>query len=259
MSEFKYVHDEIHHNLEAPTIIVSYLMEKINPKSVIDIGCGIGTFLKVFKEYGVDDILGIDGEWVNLELLKKYINPSCFKTANIENEIILNRKYDLAICLEVAEHLKEDSADTIVKSLTKLSDIIIFSAAFPGQGGQNHINEQWPTYWEEKFSKNEFQFYDVLRPVFWDNSLIPVWYKQNIFLVVKNGSDHIVDKFKENLNYKITNIVHPEYFNIHLNNTEKLEILQKQYNDVLKGRNSIRIYVKIISKFFLRKIHLYNK
>ena len=63
MTDVKYFHDEEHHNLISPRVIVPQLVKIINPKSVIDVGCGIGTFLKVFKENGIDDIYGLYRDW----------------------------------------------------------------------------------------------------------------------------------------------------------------------------------------------------
>lgn len=259
MNGIKYVHDEVHHNINAPSIIIPFLIENIQPKSVIDVGCGVGTFLSVFKSHAVDDIFGLDGEWVNMELLKKHIDLSYFKTANLEAKIDINRKFDLAISLEVAEHIKESSADVFVENLINLSNIIVFSAAFPGQGGQNHVNEQWPSYWADKFEKHNYKFYDVLRPYFWDNQSIDIWYRQNMFLVVKNGHNDIIPSFNMHLSGKIMNIIHPEIFKNQLVIGEKLAALQKNHDDYIKGRNNLVMYLKVIVKYFLRKIHLYNK
>ncbi len=95
----KYIHDETVHNLNAPNRIVPEVIQLVNPQSVVDIGCGIGTFLHVFKMNGVSDVLGIDGPWANKKLLKKYINPEEFQEWDLEKEIKLNKKYDLVVSL----------------------------------------------------------------------------------------------------------------------------------------------------------------
>jgi SAM-dependent methyltransferase len=255
----KYFHDDEHHNLVAPSIIMPYILSGIKPKSVVDIGCGIGTFLHVCKNNGIDDILGIDGEWTDQNLLSKYIDLSEFQIADLESKLQIKRKFDLAICLEVAEHLREDSAKTIVSNLVNLSDIIIFSAAFPGQGGQNHLNEQWPSYWAKIFNDYDFNFFDVLRPIFWENEKIPIWYKQNMFLVVKNGKEEILRYFKSKMNEPLINFVHPNCFYPHLERSNELDILQKKYSDLIKGKSNFKMYSKVITKYFLRKFGLYNK
>lgn len=259
MQEKKYYHDEIHHNLKAPSIIVPYLIKGINPHSVVDVGCGIGTFLNVFKKEGVEEIIGLDGEWVNLELLQKYIDVDNLIITDLEKEFALERRFDLAISLEVAEHIKETNSNIFVANLTKLSDVIVFSAAFPGQGGQNHVNEQWPSYWAEKFRKHGYNFYDVLRPVFWNNKDIDIWYRQNIFLVLKEGKEHIANCFDGMQQPDYLNIIQPEIFESHLLNSEKLVNLKIEHEKLLKGRADLKTYTKIMLKYFLRKLNLYRK
>lgn len=259
MENLKYFHDEIHHNLKASSIIVPLLVQKIKPKSVVDVGCGIGTFLNVFKKEGVRDIVGLDGEWVNTELLKKYIDIESLKIVDLEKVLILGRRFDLAVSLEVAEHIKESSVDVFVENLVNLSDVIVFSAAFPGQGGQNHVNEQWPSYWAEKFGKHGYGFYDVLRPIFWDNKDIDIWYRQNMFLVLKESKKYIVKAFVDNNSKKLLNFVHPEIFESHLQNSDRLQKLRIEMDKVLKGKADFKTYIKLILKYLLRKINLYRK
>ncbi len=249
MSNEKYIHDEVHHNINSPLIIVPYIIEKLKPKSVVDVGCGIGTFLKVFNDFGVKDYLGIDGEWVNIQLLNKYIEENNFKVLNLEEEFQLERKFDLAISLEVAEHLKPDSADIFVRNLVKLSDVIVFSAAFPGQGGQNHLNEQWPTYWAEKFNQHGYAFLDYLRPVFWNNKDIYSWYKQNMFLVVKNQKEEVADLFSQIV--PVINYIHPDYYNSSLQLIDKKSSYESEYENLVKGRAGFVIYIKMIIKSLL--------
>jgi len=188
------------------------LIKALNPQSVIDVGCGIGTFLNVFEKAGITDIMGLDGKWVDREKLSKNISLEKFQEIDLEKEISLDRKYDMAICLEVLEHVKNSFADVAVKSLTKLSDIIVFSAAIPGQGGQNHINEQWFEYWEIKFKKYNYSFHDVFRPIFWNNPNLAWWYKQNMFLVVNDLASIDHSAFEELWDKNIKNYVHPDLF-----------------------------------------------
>ncbi len=159
----RYVHNEDTHNISAPKQIVPIIIDLVKPKSVVDIGCGLGTFLYVFKENGISDVKGIDGEWVNLKLLEKYISIDEFSKENLSDFVDVKRKFDLAICLEVAEHIEECNADNLLKTLTNASDLILFSAAIPLQSGQFHVNEKWPTYWKDKFEQLGYDFFDVVR------------------------------------------------------------------------------------------------
>lgn len=237
MGRVKYIHEEFNHNLESPNQIVPLIMSLLQPKSVIDLGCGTGTFLKAFKTFGIKEILGVEGSWVNKELLFKNIACDEYLEADLEQPFNLGRKFDLVLCLEVAEHLNPNAADILVENLVSLGDVILFSAAIPYQGGQNHINEQWPQYWQEKFSSFNYDFYDNLRNCLWENNKVFWWYKQNSFLVIKRSS-LLAEKWKRTS--KILNYVNPELF---LKKSEKLE-------SIISGNETFEFYLKL----FFRKI-----
>lgn len=138
----------------------------IHPKSVVDVGCGSGAWLSVFKNKYNCNILGIDGEYVNIN--NTLLSDNEFLPHNLEKKIdiiqINHDKFDLAISLEVAEHLSPSRAEGFVEDLTKLSDAILFSAAIPLQGGVNHINERPITYWVDLFQKKGFVPINCIRP-----------------------------------------------------------------------------------------------
>lgn len=202
-------HSESIYNSRSAKEIVPTLIELINPSSVLDFGCGIGTFLSIFKNYGVDEILGIDGSWVNRSLLYEYIDEKEFLALDLNQQILLEKKYDLVLCLEVAEHLEKASADILIDNLVRAGNVIVFSAAMPNQGGQNHINEQLLTYWEKKFNRHNYIIKDVLRPIFWEDKSVDPWYKQNIILVCPKN--YKLDS--EQLEMPIRDVIHPELFN----------------------------------------------
>ncbi len=204
MSGTRYIHDTQIHRLDDARVIVPLLIKLFSPKSVVDVGCGLGSFLKVFIENGIDDVQGIEGEW--LDSSKILIDTNRLLLADIEKGIDLHRHFDIALCLEVAEHLPETSADNLIKTLTALSDVVVFSAAVPYQGGQNHINEQWIGYWQQMFSKEGFTMYDLIRPTIWNHAGVYWWYRQNIVLCIKDSVKH---NFSED---KINNYIHPELY-----------------------------------------------
>lgn len=248
----RYIHEEDTHNLNSPTIIVPYLVDTFKPASVIDVGCGIGTFLHVFKEQGVKDVLGIDGKWVNKEQL--YISNEEFLEANLEEPIKINRTCDLAICLEVAEHLEVAAADVIIDSLTSLSKTIVFSAATWKQGGQNHLNEQPFSYWKEKFEKRGFTLIDFFRPVFWNDERIQWWYKQNMFLAVHGSID--AKQFENRRQHFSENnlVIHPGLY------YERIREYEKKSEDLKKlgageGGN-FNLYLKLLYRSFKKSIRL---
>lgn len=201
----KYIHTSELHNMTSPNLIVPIVFDIFpNIKSVVDFGCGLGTWLRVFKEHGVPEILGLDGEWCDKSQLLKNISESEFKTVDLEQPVALDKTYDLVISLEVAEHLSEKSADTFVRSLVNAGKVILFSAAIPGQGGFNHINEQFPEYWKEKFLKQGYIFHDIIRDKIWDISEIDFWYKQNMFIV-----SHESVPFPADTDFKYP-VIHPD-------------------------------------------------
>ena len=151
--------------------------------SVVDFGCGVGTWLSVLKEKNVNHIQGLDGFWVKQELLE--IPKENFRQVNLEKKVKLSRRYDLAISLEVAEHLPIEAAGYFVESLVNASDFVLFSAAIPFQGGKGHINEQWPDYWARLFKDKDYIPLDIIREKIWNDEAMPIWYRQNILLFLK--------------------------------------------------------------------------
>lgn len=159
-----------------------------HPKSVIDIGCGRGTWLKAFKEIGAENLVGIDGDWNDQ---KNMVDQSIRFIGVDLNAPMANAnigRFDLAMSLEVAEHLEPTSAGPFVNSLTELSDVVMFGAAYTKQGGRNHINEQPHSYWAELFKERGYRPFDLFRSRFWGDKEIPFWYQQNTFLYVLEGS-----------------------------------------------------------------------
>lgn len=222
----KFYHDDRLVSFHSAAVIVPVINALVKPASVIDLGCGSGSFLNQFKQHGVKTVLGLDGEWANLSLVKQYLSEDEFAIVDLENFSVNGRRFDLAINLEVAEHLSEASADKHVENLTQLSNVILFSAAIPFQGGQNHINEQWPSYWAEKFRKHDYLFMDILRPIFWGNHQVEYWYQQNIFLVVKKGYSPdlaVLDQYKDP--YRIMDCVHPAIYNQKITTIQRIKNL----------------------------------
>jgi SAM-dependent methyltransferase len=185
---------------DSSTKIVPLILDRFNPKSIIDIGCGNGIWLNTFEKFGINNYLGIDGDYVKKEFF--HANFSKFLTADLEVNLDLNIRFDLAVCLEVGEHLPSNCAEILVKTLTNHSDIIIFSAAIPNQSGTNHINEQPQSYWASIFNKFGYEPFDIIRPVIWNEFSISYWYRQNIVVYKKTG--------KNLIDFKFLDKIHPE-------------------------------------------------
>lgn len=166
-------------------VIVPIVCGLVRPQSVVDVGCGTGEWLAVFTEHGIDDVHGYDGDWVTPADL---VIPSArFTAVDLTKRIPFSRRCDLAMSLEVAEHLPASSARSFVEQLTRLSDIVLFSAAIPGQGGTHHVNEQWPDYWAREFESRGYTPLDVIRKQVWQDNRVKWWYSQNTILYMANS------------------------------------------------------------------------
>lgn len=163
--------------------ILDRALEVLPPvRSTVDVGCGVGTWLVELQRREITNVHGYEGDWVDTQQLA--IATECFSHHDLTTPIPAPAaKYDLALSLEVAEHLPESAADTFVGSLTGLSDFVLFSAAIPGQGGRHHINEQWIEYWLALFERRDYVGLDVIRDHIWHDREIDTWYKQNVILV----------------------------------------------------------------------------
>ena len=147
--------------------------------SAVDFGCGTGTWLKACMELGCKSIKGFDGFADTSDLC---IPPECFSQKLLGETI----------------------------NLTKASKVILFSAALPGQGGTNHINEQPPSFWQKKFNEHRYSQLDIIRPIIWDEPAVAWWYKQNTFLYVHDESIETLKLPDHPDSLAQKHIVHPE-------------------------------------------------
>ncbi len=152
----------------------------ITPESVVDVGCGRGVWLSEWAAAGCQDIAGVDGDYVDRERLA--ISRDAFFGQDLVKPIDLGRRFDLAQSLEVGEHLPPEASASLVQSLTTHADLILFSAAVPGQGGEFHINEQPLSFWQGLFAEHGYAAYDCVRPVVFSDASIEPWYRYNTVL-----------------------------------------------------------------------------
>jgi SAM-dependent methyltransferase len=162
--------------------VLPVLQQYVRVSSILDVGCGRGVWLAVWNALGIADFLGVDGEYVDTGRLA--IPSNRFVARDVSARFSLDRKFDLVQCLEVAEHIPEYRADILVENLIRHGDMVLFSAAIPGQGGESHINEQPYEYWHEKFDRQGYRPFDFLRPVIRALRNVQPWYRFNTFMFV---------------------------------------------------------------------------
>jgi hypothetical protein len=203
---------QMHGSRRSAERVVPMVLSLIQPKSVIDVGCGVGTWLSVFHEQGIQ-ITGIDGEYV--ERQKLFIPAERFCPSDLGRKISHQSRHDLVVSLEVAEHLPARRAAGFVADLVALGPVILFSAAIPGQGGHHHVNEQWPDYWRDLFAKHDYVAIDCLRARLWNHRDVQVCYRQNILIYAARAHLASVPQLAREHERTADNplsIVHPEMF-----------------------------------------------
>ena len=175
-------------------------------RSGLDVGCGVGAWACAMGEqFAGAEIVGVDQGGAPREQF--LISEDRFRAHDLTQSLDLGRRFDLCTSLEVAEHLDERYADQFVDTLIRHSDIVLFSAAAPRQGGTHHVNEQWPQYWAERFAAKGYAVLDIVRPLIWEMEGVSSWYKQNTVLYAKDPSVLSVEGLED---WGARAVVHPE-------------------------------------------------
>lgn len=158
--------------------------------NVIDVGCGRGVWAAEWRRRGATRVLGVDGDYVPRDTL--LIPRECFFATDLSKPFDANARFDLVQCLEVAEHIAPQSAAVLIDGLVRHGDVIVFSAAIPGQGGEHHINERDYAYWRQMFAARGYQMYDAIRPLLRNELDVEPWYRYNAFVYANaNGAERL--------------------------------------------------------------------
>jgi hypothetical protein len=190
------------HTLDSPRAVLPILFAGRMPGSLLDVGCGIGTWLRAAREIGIEDISGVDG--VEISSTDLLVPPDVFRVVDLSRPWTLDKKFDVALCLEVAEHLDERHSQLLIETITSHADEIVFSAACPRQRGQHHVNCQWPAYWQERFNACGFSCSDAIRWRIWNEPNVDVWYRQNMFVAMRDAQGAGKEE-------RLRAVVHPEF------------------------------------------------
>jgi len=161
-------------------VVIGTALGALAPGSVLDVGCGRGVWLAEWRARGVADVTGLDGAYV--ERARLAIPETLFRPGDLTRPVDLGRRFDLAQCLEVGEHLPPEASATLVATLCRHADIVAFSAAVPGQGGEHHVNERPPEDWRALFAAEGYAAHDALRPRLAGCDGIEPWYRYNMLL-----------------------------------------------------------------------------
>lgn len=169
-------------SLNSANRILSLLSEFIHPNSVADIGCGTGTWGFTAEKIWGAQIFAFDRH--RYDDCDMYISAEKYFQCDLRQKTRLGR-YDLAICVEVIEHIDQNYEDIVIDNLCACSDTLLFSGALPFQGGTGHINERPFSYWLEKFNMRGYTMIQDIRWSIWDQSDIEIWYRNNIMFLMK--------------------------------------------------------------------------
>jgi SAM-dependent methyltransferase len=160
--------------------IVAILMASLRAGSVLDVGCGQGVWLHAWQEAGATRVVGLDGAYVDQERL--LVPRSSFVVADLSQPFDLGERFDLVQSLEVAEHLRPSVSTSFIDSLTRHGDVVLFSAAVPGQGGEYHVNERPLEFWRDLFRQRGYACFDPIRPAVQGKATVQSWYQYNTLL-----------------------------------------------------------------------------
>lgn len=201
-------HDEITERNYSNAKLATTVMTALQPKSVVDVGCGIGLLNSYLAKSGAN-VLGLEGNWLENE--KMVLPPEHYQRVDLEEPFSLDQKFDVCCCIEVAEHLEPKRADSFVGDLCALSEVVVFSAAIGGQGGIGHKNEQWHEYWCEKFETFGYGTFDPFREKFRRDVKMLPWFQQNVLLFLKDGNPLCKTFANDQISPNVANMILPTY------------------------------------------------
>ncbi|MBX7481748.1 class I SAM-dependent methyltransferase [Qipengyuania sp. 6D47A] len=176
---------------------IAPLMRSVTPiDSVLDVGAGVGAWAAEWMRAGASDVVAVDGPYTdNTSFL---VPDEQFVKHDLQTPLDLGRKFALVQSLEVAEHIPHKSADTFIDTLVRHGDIVLFSAAVPGQGGEHHVNERPLEFWRKKFQTRGYAAFDWLRPLIRDEKLVQPWYRYNTIIYANaSGQDRLAPEVLE--------------------------------------------------------------
>jgi SAM-dependent methyltransferase len=238
-----YVHNERYTTIGAREVLRVLFEEIGTPSSLLDVGCGVGTWLAAATELGCRVIHGMDG--TEADPAKLVISNDHLEIIDFERDWMIADKFDLIISMEVAEHLTPAAADRLIANICGATDRVLFSAAIPKQPGQHHINCRWPHEWQAVFNRHGFQCSDDIRWKLWSNELVESWYRQNVFFASRAQSDVSEPR--------LARVIHPDMLDC-MARIRKDEIRQEYESVMMEGGKPVSWYLRTAAMGVCRKI-----
>ncbi len=203
--------DQAPGSARSASVVLPVVHQLLRPASVVDVGCGVGTWLRAALDLGAARVVGVDGEYALAAGLQ--IPVESFVAADLANAVPpLDERFDLAISLEVAEHLPAARSDGFVAELCACSDVVLFSAAIEGQLGTDHINLQPQSAWVERFAQHGYRAFDLVRPRVWNDERVEPFYRQNVLVYVNRERADLTSAASELAlaGPQLVDVVHPD-------------------------------------------------
>lgn len=167
---------------ESASVVVPLILDRHPAQTVIDVGCGQGWWGAEFQAHACE-VTGIDGGYVPNRQIDQFIEH------DLNHPLPNVGRFDLALCLEVAEHLPEHRAVSFVADLCNLAPVVVFSAATPHQTGAGHVTLRWPSWWADLFATHGYHLDGSLRWAIWDDDRVEPWYRQNLLIASRDATN----------------------------------------------------------------------
>ncbi len=172
-------------SLRSARVVAPIVLDLYRPSSVVDVGCGQGNWLSAFCDAGITDVMGLDGDYVDRQKLR--FPEDRFRSAELATPPKVDRRFDLAVSVEVAEHLPPSSSERFSDFMASLAPVLLFSAAIPGQHGTAHTNPRWHKYWRDAYAARGYEAFDLVRPRVWQDERVAIYYRQNLYLYAQTS------------------------------------------------------------------------
>jgi SAM-dependent methyltransferase len=146
-------------------------------ESVLDVGAGSGTWLEEARKCGATRLSGIEALWYRSLPVASNID---YQYCDLNGDFPVPKvRFDLVLCLEVAEHLLPQSSQSLVAGLCSSGSVIVFGAGLERQYGNAHSNCRRQEFWISLFLEKGFRCFDLFRPKLWYSGSVSPWYRQN--------------------------------------------------------------------------------